>query len=66
MIHRLWHLVDSTKTHDIMGRKDGELVQFLCSRLTAGQNINEQKQTLIQSYIGARLHLIRDLTSSGF
>lgn len=66
MIHRLWHLIDSTQTNDITGRSDGELVQFLASQLIAGQPVSEQKESLIQSYIGTRLHLIRDLVSSGF
>lgn len=66
MIHGLWKIVETTQVNQLMSLGDNELIQLLTSQLMVHRNMSAQEAAQVQSYIGERIPLIRDLARGGF
>lgn len=64
MMRQLWALVDTTQVSTLLQIDDSALVQLLLKQLTAEQPIDPQVAHSLNSYIQAKLPLIRDTAES--
>jgi hypothetical protein len=60
MLRRLWDLIESTQTSILLQFEDSALVQLLFARFVDQQPIDDHAAQTLNSYIKARLPLIRD------
>lgn len=60
MIRRLWALIESTQVTILLQFEDSALVQLLLNQFAAQQSIDAQVAINLNSYIQAKLPLIRD------
>jgi succinate dehydrogenase flavin-adding protein (antitoxin of CptAB toxin-antitoxin module) len=60
MMRQLWALVESTQVSTLLQFDDSDLVQLLVKQLTAKQPIDDQAAHTLNTYIRAKLPLIRD------
>ncbi|NJR51240.1 MAG: hypothetical protein HC780_18360 [Leptolyngbyaceae cyanobacterium CSU_1_3] len=60
MLRHLWDLIESTQTSILLQFEDSALVQLLFARFVDQQPIDDQAAKTLNSYIKARLPLIRD------
>lgn len=66
MIHGLWKLVETTQAYQLINLGDNELIQLLSSQLSLHRGLSDQEAVQMQSYIGERIPLIRDIARGGF
>ena len=64
MMRQLWALVDTTQVSTLLQIDDSALVQLLLKQLTAEQPVDPQVAHSLNSYIQAKLPLIRDTAES--
>ncbi len=60
MMRQLWTLVESTQVSTLLQFNDPELVQLLVKQFAARQPIDAQATHTLNTYIRAKLPLIRD------
>ncbi|MBD2097341.1 hypothetical protein H6F90_19770 [Trichocoleus sp. FACHB-591] len=64
MMRQLWSLVDTTQVSTLLQFDDSALAQLLLKQLTAEQPIDAQTASSLNTYIQAKLPLIRDTAES--
>ncbi|MBD1864712.1 MULTISPECIES: hypothetical protein [Trichocoleus] len=64
MMRQLWSLVDTTQVSTLLQFDDSALAQLLLKQLTAEQPIDAQTARSLNTYIQAKLPLIRDTAES--
>ncbi len=63
MMRQLWALVESTQVSTLLQFEDSDLVQLLLKRFQAQQLIDAQDTRTLDTYIQAKLPLIRDIAA---
>lgn len=61
MMRQLWAVIESIQSSTLLQIDDSALVQLLLKQFTAKQPIDLQAQSNLNSYITAKLPLIRDI-----
>ena len=59
-MRQLWAMIESTQVNTLLQLDDQSLVQWLLKQFTAQQTIDAQEASSLNTYINARLPLIRD------
>jgi len=61
MMQQLWAVIESTQVSTLLQFDDSALIQLLLSRFKTQQMIDAQTSSNLNSYIQAKLPLIRDM-----
>jgi len=63
LLRQFWSLVETAHTHVLLSLDDASLIQWLNQQLQSQRSLNRDESNYLNTYIRARLSLIRDIAS---